>query len=213
MFTGLIQTLGEVTVPMRKNGGEFRVKCANGFEDAVRGESVAVNGVCLTLESASGGELSFHVLGETAAKSNLPEMDRGDFLNIERALRAGDRIGGHFVTGHIDFTAKIDGTGFAGADRTLTVLFPEDYAGHFVCKGSVAIDGISLTIVLIGDSSLKVHIIPETWKATALRYRNSGDRVNIETDMLGKYVLKTIAGTSGKRGIGIDELRNAGWGV
>jgi len=216
MFTGLIETTGRIT---RCGGGAITLLPARPFADPVRGESIAVNGCCLTLErAAADGSLTFHTLAETLRRTNLAELAAGSRVNLERALRVGDRCGGHFVQGHVDTVGTVLRCERRGdGDFELALSFPEEFAREAVPKGAIAIDGVSLTIAeLPAADTLSVRLIPETLAVTALADRTPGSTVNLEFDILGKYVLRQLemrsAGAAAPAGgITAERLREAGF--
>ncbi len=192
MFTGLVETTG-ILAGMTRTGksAELLVRCSLPVAELVRGESIAVNGVCLTLTGCGKGGLSFHALSETLNRSNLGDSV-GRKVNLERALRLGDRLGGHLVSGHIDCRAEVLDIGRVEDDYELRVALPSAVAGQVVMKGSVAVNGVSLTIASLSRSDFTVRIIPHTWAETNLSDLQAGDVVNLETDMLGKFVLRQL---------------------
>ncbi|MFA7230994.1 MAG: riboflavin synthase [Victivallaceae bacterium] len=216
MFTGLVETTAEITNRNISGGsGKLRLRPDKPFKGLVFGESIAVNGACLTLEREhTDGTLEFHALEETLKRTNLGGIKIGGKVNLERALRLGDRLGGHLVTGHIDITSPLISLKKTGADYELRIAMPETLKPFFVPKGSIAIDGVSLTLVDVTDESFSVHLIPVTLDATALRDRKPGDAVNLEADLLGKYVqrqLSLITGNSCKSNVTMELLAKAGW--
>jgi len=194
MFSGIVQKLGEVHDVNRKDDGSGRMQihCDLWPEPLVPGESIANNGVCLTLTSIQDRTLSFDILDETFNKTNLGTLKRGDLVNLERALRVGDVIGGHFVTGHVDGTGITSGWEQQGRDYIWRIESSSTMTRGMVPKGSVTCDGISLTIVDLTDHGFSVHIIPHTVENTNLKRAKIGTMVNLETDMLGKYVARSI---------------------
>ncbi|OGV50150.1 MAG: riboflavin synthase subunit alpha [Lentisphaerae bacterium GWF2_52_8] len=213
MFTGLIESIGRLS-ERRLSGASGRLTVMPGrpLADLERGESIAVNGVCLTLEEVRDGQMVFHALEETLKRSNLGSLPLGASLNLERALRFGERLGGHLVTGHVDANAAVLGIRNVAGDIELRVALPSSLALQVVEKGSIAIDGISLTVVSLDDTAFTVHLIPVTWKDTAIGTRKPGEFVNLETDLLGKYVQRQLAGfgkASGK--LNMETLSKAGW--
>lgn len=171
------------------------------------GDSVAVNGCCLTVVTRRGlrgrTHLGFDLLRETWERTNLSAAASGACVNLERSLAVGDRLGGHFVTGHIDGTGTIARWERSGADHVLDIAAPADLRRQVVFKGSIAVDGISLTVAAVQKGGFRIWIIPHTHAVTALRERRVGDRVNLETDLLGKYVEQMLgSGRRQKRGEG-----------
>lgn len=212
MFTGLIQQVGEVaSVEQSADGGSIIVRASGWGRPLERGESIAVSGACLTLTGWNGETLTFDVLQETFDKTSLGGKRAGDLVNLERALALGDPLGGHMVTGHVDGTGVVRSIERVGRDRALAVTCGPALAAESVMKGSIACDGISLTIVDVGDDWFSVHIIPHTWEHTALRTARVGGCINLETDLLGKYVRRYLQkGTEGGR-VTMETLRKAGY--
>jgi riboflavin synthase len=194
MFSGIIQQVGNVKKVDRSADGSGRltIQCQPWSEPLVLGESIANNGVCLTVTRIEGDAVSFDLLDETFNKTNLGDLREGDVINLERSLRVGETIGGHFVTGHVDGTGVTSAWEPHGRDFIWRVQCPSAITDGMVPKGSIACDGISLTIVDLKDGEFSVHIIPHTIECTNLQRVAVGQRVNLETDMLGKYVAKLI---------------------
>jgi riboflavin synthase len=161
--------------------------------DASLGDSVAVNGCCLTVTARDGDTLAFDLLAETLARTNLSRLEPGAPVNLERALAAHARLGGHFVQGHIDTTGQVLGFDPHGADHRLEIALPAEFARYVAFKGSIAIDGISLTVAEVQPDRFVVWIIPHTLAMTNLRTRKAGDFVNLECDLLAKYVERILA--------------------
>ncbi len=204
MFTGLVEALGEVLdLKVGAQGGVLRV--GTDIEDVRVGDSVAVNGACLTAVEVGKGFLAFEVSPETFSRTNLGTLKKGDKVNLERALRADSRLGGHIVLGHVDFTGKITSFHNVGKHRELVVEIPSDWRVFFVEKGSVAIDGISLTVNEVKEGSISINVIPHTYENTNLKSRKAGDRVNVEVDVIGKYVVSYLRRSSNNL---MDKLRN-----
>ena len=198
MFTGLIETLGEVA-EVKPTPSGFRLRLNTELSsDLTPGESLAVNGVCLTVVSADSDGVHLDVSPETIRVSALGSLKRGASVNLERPMRADSRIGGHFVQGHVDATGSIEELRQDGDCFWLTVKFPPSLAAQIVRKGSIAVDGVSLTVAGVDDKRFDVQVIPFTWEHTSLRFLKANDLVNLECDMLGKYVLRAIELTKGK---------------
>ena len=190
MFTGLIEDVGTLLGLERQGrAGILRVRTNLPTGELAHGESIAVNGACLTVEEASSGIIRFHCLAETLSRTNLGSCPVGARLNLERALQVGARLGGHIVTGHVDFCAKVLSAGMSGDDFELVICLPAEQRRFFVEKGSVAINGVSLTVAGVSDASLRVCLIPTTLAKTNLESLHPGALVNIESDILGKYAL------------------------
>jgi riboflavin synthase len=189
MFTGLIEEKGIVRWLKRTTSGtELQVEAKQISAGTKRGDSVAVNGCCLTVVGIKSDILCFDLLGETLDKSNLGALRPGHPVNLERPLAVGDRLGGHFVQGHVDATARILEILRRGSDHRITVELPAAFAGLVAYKGSIALDGISLTVAEARADAFDVWIIPHTWKVTALSDRAVGEAVNLEFDILAKYI-------------------------
>lgn len=197
MFTGLIQGMGAV-LEVQRRGNESRLDIEPRFvmENITLGESIAVNGACLTVESFSGNRFHAYASAETLAATSLGDLRRGDSVNLERALALGDRLGGHMVSGHVDCLASVANISSAGESRVFRLNFPESFAPQVVAKGSVALDGISLTVNNCGQGFLEVNIIPATQRETTIQFWKPGRAVNMETDLIGKYVQRMLAAWS-----------------
>lgn len=196
MFTGIVASKARVArLTRRSEGALLEIERPAGWSDVAAGESVAVSGVCLTLlPPADKGPLRFDLSPETLSRSTLAKAAPGTGFNLERALRASDRLGGHVVAGHVDATTPI--TGIVPADGFWTVSFALDasWARYVVEKGSIALDGISLTVARLGEDRFDVAVIPHTWEVTTLSERSVGDLVNVEVDILAKYVERMLEG-------------------
>jgi riboflavin synthase len=193
LFTGLILETGQTTSVRKRAGGAVLSLKAN--EVAAMsgiGDSVSVNGVCLTVIGKNGNELSFDLSEETLRSTNLGSLRAGDGVNLEPSLRPDSKIGGHFVTGHVDAAGKVRSKTTVGDMMKFEIAAPEDVLRFLVEKGSVAVDGISLTVVDILKDGFTLVIIPHTAKMTTLGFKGSGETVNIEVDILGKYVAKFL---------------------
>ena len=192
MFTGIIETLGEIA-EIKPTPSGVRLRLASDLAHALTaGESLAVNGVCLTVVASNGDGLHVDVSPETLRVSSLGSLKRGDVVNLERPLRADSRLGGHFVQGHVDATGTVEDIRQDGDFWWLTVVFPSSLAPQIVRKGSIAVDGISLTVAGVDDRRFDVQIIPFTWQHTNLHKMKVNDPVNIECDVLGKYALRAL---------------------
>jgi riboflavin synthase len=194
MFTGLVEATGEIIrVEPRQDGARLALRAPFAAEVG-SGDSIAVNGCCLTAVALDSETIGFDLLRETLDRTNLGPLVRGSLVNLERALAANARLGGHFVQGHVDDTGEVIGFSQSGADWRLEVALADQFARYVVHKGAIAIDGISLTVAELLDSSFVCWIIPHTREVTNLKNRRAGDRVNLEFDLLAKYV-ERIVGT------------------
>lgn len=205
MFTGLVEARGTVCA-MHPAGDAARltVEAPPALVDSARlGDSLAINGCCLTIVAIEENRLAFDAGSETLSRTNLGGLRPGDGVNLERPLAADGRLGGHFVQGHVDGTGTVDRIDRAGEWVTMWFRVPPPLARQMVSKGSVAVDGISLTLVDVESDRFSVALIPHTLEVTTLGTRAIGDRVNVETDILGKYVEKMLA-------VPIDGRENAG---
>jgi len=201
MFTGIVEEAGRVeSIRPTANSIQLVVCARFAGRGLKRGASLAVNGCCLTATkfSARGKDklVQFDLLQETWRRTNLQFAHAGSLVNLERPLRADGELGGHFVTGHIDGVGKIIRWERVGRDHLLDIAAPPDVMRYVVFKGSMAVDGISLTVAGVKKKSFRIWIIPHTYEITALRDRKIGDAVNLEADLLGKYVEKFLAGRS-----------------
>lgn len=194
MFTGLVVETGEI-ISLTPNGESARLtlRAPSIAPQAQLGDSIAVNGCCLTVTARDFDRLSFDLLAETLRITNIGDLSPGAKVNLEPALGAGAKMGGHFVQGHVDTTASILDLSPHGQDHHLEIALPSEFAQLVVFKGSIAVDGISLTVAEVRDSSFVCWIIPHTLAETNLSTRRPGDRVNLEFDMLAKYVERIIS--------------------
>lgn len=216
MFTGIIEEVGRLE---RLAGGEIAIRAKKVLEDVALGDSIAVNGICLTVTRFDAAHFTADVMPETIRRTSLAELRRGSRVNLERALTLKSRLGGHIVSGHIDGAGTIAAMREEGNAILLTVRAGADILRYVVEKGSVALDGISLTVARVGAADFTVSLIPHTREITNLREKSVGSRLNIETDILGKYVEKLFPGgcaqggaaPKGKDGITMDFLRQQGF--
>jgi riboflavin synthase len=192
MFTGLIEALGEIRESKPTSAG-LRLRIATDLaREIAAGDSVAVNGVCLTAIAVGEGELHADAGPETLRVTTLGALERGALVNLERPLRADQRLGGHFVQGHVDAPGTLDDVRPEAEFRWMTFAFPSLLGAYIVRKGSIAVDGISLTVAGIGENRFDVQIVPFTWEHTNLKSLRVRDRVNLECDILGKYVVRAV---------------------
>jgi riboflavin synthase len=195
MFTGLIADLGEVLSCEHVDGGAKFAVATPLAAELSEGDSIAVNGVCLTATSVAPGEFVAQAIAETLRRSSLARLRQGCRVNLELPLRLSDRLGGHIVQGHVDGVGTVLSARQEGSSRVLTVKLPAELAKHVVLKGSVALDGVSLTVSDLAEQQLSVALIPETLQRTTLGGLRPGDAVNVEVDVLAKHVERLLAST------------------
>ena len=215
MFTGLIEEIGRVdSIIKSTKAARITIKAGKVLEDVKLGDSICTNGVCLTVTYFDGEKFTVDAMAETMRRSNLGSLSKGDEVNLERALRLSDRLGGHIVSGHIDGLGKIEN--YIKEDNAvwITISTEPDLLKYIVQKGSITIDGVSLTVAYIDEENFKVSIIPHTKDATTLLHKNIGAMVNLECDMIGKYIEKFIKykdEPSAKKEIDLDFLSRNGF--
>jgi riboflavin synthase len=197
MFTGLVEEKGILKEKIPTGDGfQFVIEAKIVMKDLQIGSSVAVNGCCLTVVRINGNTFAVDTIEETLNKTNLGVLKQGMKVNLERPLAADARLGGHFVLGHIDTTGKVEDVKELSNSHWLTISFPEKFKQYLIYVGSVAIDGVSMTVAELKDKSFSVGIIPHTWKETIFADKKVGDTVNLEFDVLGKYVERIMESKS-----------------
>jgi riboflavin synthase len=200
LFTGIIQEKGKFLRKYKDSSKyQLEIKAEKVLDNIKKGDSIAVNGVCLTVVDFGRDYFRADVMPETLKATNLGGLQRDSVVNLEQSLRPNDFIGGHFVTGHVDSTAVVDSIKSKDNARIVELKVDQEIEKFIVQKGSVALNGVSLTVMKIDNNSLKISLIPESWSETNLSMLSAGDRVNIETDMLGKYVYKMLANFKGTK--------------
>ena len=217
MFTGIVEEVGSLKEICLGNGfSNVEINCSKVLEETKIGDSIAVNGVCLTVNKLNNNSFVADVMGETLERTNLGNLKSGSKVNLERALKLSDRLGGHIVSGHIDGKGRIisidskeDGTWF-------TISAGNEILKYIIFKGSITIDGISLTVAYVDNEVFKVSVIPHTLKNTILEYKSEGSYVNLENDMVGKYIerfssFKSESNKDEKSRITLDFLRENGF--
>lgn len=211
MFTGLIKKTGKL-LRLERVGDAARLTVSHSPWDGPieSGESIAVQGICLTVTIAAASETSFDVLHETLKRTTLGEKQTGDILNLERAMTLNDRLGGHIVTGHIDGMGVIRNIKHVNRDWIISVVPDMEMSARIVEKGSVAIDGVSLTVATVSETSFDVHIIPTTGEGTSLKTLKTGDKVNLELDIIGKYV-ESYLKAARSSGVTVELLNKSGF--
>lgn len=216
MFTGIVEEIGEaISVKSGTKSSVLEIKGNIVFGDLKIGDSVAVNGVCLTVSNHKKNVFTADVMSETLKRSTLKDIIPGTFVNLERAMAANGRFGGHMVSGHIDGTGEIVNITREDNAVWFTMKTSEKIISYIIAKGSIAVDGISLTVVKVEDNKFSVSVIPHTVKSTVLFTKGIGSRVNLENDMVGKYIekfaLEKINNEHSKSGITISMLEKAGF--
>ena len=197
MFTGLVEEKGTVIDKIATGDGfQFTIEAEKIMNDLKIGSSVAVNGCCLTVVKINENTFSVDTIEETLNKTNLGVLKQGMKVNLERPLEANERLGGHFVLGHIDTTGKIEAIQELSNSHWITISFPDKFKHYLIYVGSVAIDGVSMTVAELKNNVFSVGVIPHTWKETIFADKKVGDTVNLEFDVLGKYVERIMEGKS-----------------
>jgi riboflavin synthase len=195
MFTGLIEEKGKLINKIKTGDGLRLVLTAKKvFDDLNIGSSISVNGVCLTVVELNKDSFAVDTIEETLKKTNLGQLNVNDFVNLERPLKADARLGGHFVLGHVDTTGIVESVQELSNSHFMTISFPKNFQQYLIYVGSVAIDGVSMTVAEVTDNTFSIGIIPHTWIETVFSNKKPGDSVNLEFDVLGKYVEKIMEG-------------------
>lgn len=212
MFTGLIQTMG-VLAERSAHGPGFHVAIAAALPPLAIGESIAVNGVCVTVTESSDKGFGFDLSLESVERTTLGRLEIGAPVNLERALRAGDALGGHFVSGHVDGVGTVETVTTVGEAKHLTIRSPAELARYLAPKGSVAVDGVSLTINGAERGSFEVMLIPHTIAVTNLKQVAAGSEVNLEVDLLARYAAHFLetAAVERAQGESVEKLARTGW--
>ncbi len=212
MFTGLIEEIGRVEKIQESGKGiSMRIGCRKVLEDLNPRDSISIDGVCLTVVEINNNHFNVDVVEETITRSNIKTYTTGYKVNLERALLLSQRLGGHLVQGHVDGTAQIKSQEFIENGTILTVKIPADLNEFVVEKGSISLDGISLTVASLIDSELSVALIPHTLKSTTIGEKRIGDFLNVEVDILAKYAKKMLSGKNGEKGMSLEQLGEMGF--
>jgi riboflavin synthase len=212
MFTGIIEEIGKVEQASLSGGSlRLRIEAPRASTDLKVGDSINISGACQTVIQIKDDSFTVEAVEETLRRTNLGQLSSGDRVNLERALRASDRLGGHLVSGHVDFVSRTKSITEKNQSWLFEFDIPPEYQKQFVEKGSVAVDGISLTVVQVMKDSFTVSVIPFTMRETTLGTKKVGDAVNIETDLIGKYVERILTLKKEKSKITEDWLRQKGW--
>jgi riboflavin synthase len=191
MFTGIVEEIGVVKGVNKTGAGALlKIKSEKAHSDAKKGDSICVNGSCLSVVDISGNILGFDVIPETLKRTTLSSLKMNDPVNLERSMKADSRIGGHFLTGHVDYKGNIIDMSKKSDGIGLKISLPKEYSSFVVEKGSVGLDGVSLTVAGVTAEDFTVYLIPHTFNNTTLSTKKKGDLINVETDIIGKYVAK-----------------------
>jgi riboflavin synthase len=210
MFTGIIQEIGTIQRITPGEAYKLRISAKKILEGIELGDSISVNGTCLTVVEFDNAGFAVDAMPETIEKTTLRYLKFGSRVNLEASLRLGDKMGGHWVLGHVDGTGKILGMEKVGNSIVCEISISREFSGYLVPKGSVSVDGISLTIIECKEESFKVGVIPHTFENTTLNEKGIGSHVNLETDIMGKYIHKYIKRTS-QEGVTEQHLRETGF--
>ena len=217
MFTGIVEAVGKIAgLDRGRDSVRLRISVSGIAEDVAIGDSVAISGVCLTVVEVAPPQLAFEAVYETLRKTSLGQLHVGDHVNLERALPANGRFGGHIVQGHVDGTGRIASIRPVGDSWFVYVEASPELLRYVVTKGSICVDGISLTVMEADESTFSLSIIPHTWENTTLKHWRAGDTINIECDIVGKYVEKLLGGyiagvEKAPRGVTMDLLARSGY--
>ena len=212
MFTGIVEEIGIVkSLEFKANGAKIVIGCQKVVEDVKIGDSIAIDGVCQTVIAFNSSEFSAEISDETLKVTTLGDLKSGNTVNLERALTLNSRLGGHIVSGHVDCMGKFINIEKLSDFYNLQFEIPEEQEKYVVYKGSIAINGVSLTVANIVDNIVSVAIIPHTYNNTSLKDLKLGQDVNIETDILGKYVEKFLSAKDNKKGISMNFLQENGF--
>lgn len=212
MFTGLVEEIGQIkTVRAAGTSRQFTISAPKITADIKIDDSICINGVCLTVIRHDADSFEVQAVDETLRKTNLGQLQTGSRVNLERALRPSDRLGGHFVQGHVDATARVTNLEPQAAGKLMTVEVPESLCRYVILHGSIALDGVSLTVARLDENSITLALIPHTLASTTLGQRRPGDSLNVETDLLGKYIEKLLQHSNRSAEGIIDKLKAGGY--
>ncbi|SDX82070.1 riboflavin synthase [Salimicrobium album] len=212
MFTGIVEEIGTISsIEQKEEAMDVRIKASVILQDVEEGDSISINGVCLTVTAFTETTASFDVMPETFRATNFKDLTEGSNVNLERALAAGGRFGGHIVSGHIDGTGKITGKTPEANAVYYEIELPEDLIQYFIHKGSIAVDGTSLTVFGVKGNTILVSLIPHTMEHTVLGNKEPGDEVNVECDMIGKYIAHFMKNKNSGEEVSSDFLKENGY--
>lgn len=212
MFTGLVEEIGTIhSIQRQGNGASLHIEAHEILQDIHVGDSIAIDGVCLTVTHHTSHRFAVQAVSETLSRSTLGSKRNGDSVNLERALRADGRFGGHIVQGHVDGLGHITHIESRELGYWLTLEVPEALMPYIVEKGSITLDGLSLTVAALNATRISIAIIPHTWNATTMKYKKMGHKLNIEVDILAKYVNKQLQPYREKDGISLQKMKDLGF--
>ncbi len=212
MFTGIIEEVGQVVSRVKKsNGLIYRLKAETITEDIQIGDSININGTCQTVTDFDRESFEVEAIKETLDKTNLGLLMANDRVNLERSLTLEKRLGGHLVSGHVDCIGEITAISPHGEQVDISVKFPESFSHYLVTKGSIAMEGISLTVAEAGANSFRVSLIPHSLQATNLIYKQIGDYLNLEFDIIAKYIENMMSSGQNKSRLTLNDLKEKGW--
>lgn len=212
MFTGIIEELGKISsLSKSANGAKIKISAKIVTDKTNEGDSIAVNGVCLTALEITSNSFTADVSNETLNRSTLGKLATGSIVNLERAVTPATRLGGHIVQGHVDATGKFLSAIQSGDFWTVRVSYPKEIGQYLVYKGSISVEGISLTIANLTDDYFEIALIPKTWTMTNLHTLKAGDAVNLEADVIAKYVERIMLYGQKDKGITMEKLANLGY--
>ncbi len=213
MFTGIVLEIGTIEEIKRIAGGiSAKISCSKAMEDILLGESISINGVCLTVTKFNSSSFWADAVGETLKKSTLANINVGQKVNLEKAVKLSDRLGGHLVQGHVNGIGRITSIQKLGENYSLEIEIPESQKKYVINEGSISIDGISLTVAKVEGTKIRISVIPHTWQQTNLKGKKAGDEVNIEVDLIAKYVENMLVNkTENKNNISEEWLKNLGY--
>jgi len=212
MFTGLVEDTGQIVATRPDRGGvELRIRTRIPLDEVAIGDSIAVDGVCLTVETRDGDAFTATAARETLALTTIGALRTGSAVHLERALAVGDRLGGHLVQGHVDCTGAVVEARQAGESLVLWIDVPADHARYVAAKGSICVDGVSLTVNEVAGTKFRVNLVPHTVTVTKMGALRAGDRVNLEVDVLAKYVERLLGADGSGKGLTLESLVRHGF--
>lgn len=212
MFTGLIQEIGNIKeIKEGNNSKHLVISCKKVLDNLRIGDSIAINGACQTVINFDNNSFEVFASSETLSVTTFKNFKIGEYVNLERTLRLNDRLDGHMVSGHVDCVGSIKNIVHRGENTVLSIEFPKEITNQIVNKGSITVDGISLTAINVAENTFEVAVIPHTLKSTNLYYKKIGDKVNLETDIIAKYIEKYLSSNNNNSNITMDLLERNGF--